>query len=219
MMAGHGLGHTDGTLDKLESIPGFRTNIDKKEFLNILDLIGVSIIGQTTEIVPVDKKIYALRDVTATVESIPLICSSIMSKKIAEGVENLVLDVKVGTGSFMKTYANATRLSEKMINIGKKFNVNTSVVISDMDAPLGNCTGNSLEIKQAIEILKGNLKNDLYELSIFLSALMIYNVKKTITLQEAKILAQKQIESGAALEKFKRMVQCESYRRSTTISA
>jgi pyrimidine-nucleoside phosphorylase len=209
MMAGRGLGYTGGTLDKLESIPGFRTNIDKTEFLNILDLNGVAIIGQTSEIAPVDEKMYALRDVTATVESIPLICSSIMSKKIAEGTENLVLDVKIGSGSFMKSYANAKILSEKMVNIGKKFGVNTSVVISDMDTPLGNCAGNALEIRQAIEILKGTLKNDLYELSIFLSALMIYSVKKANSLQEAKILAEKQINNGNALEKFKRIVHLQ----------
>jgi pyrimidine-nucleoside phosphorylase len=209
MMAGRGLGHTGGTLDKLESIPGFRTNIDKKEFLNILQTSGVAIIGQTLEIAPVDKKMYALRDSTATVESRPLISASIMSKKIAEGAKTLVLDVKAGNGAFMKKESDAKDLAKKMINIGKSFGLNISAVVTDMNEPLGECTGNSLEIKQGIEILKGNLRNDLSELSIYLSALMILNSKKASTLEEAEGLAQKQIDNGKALDKFKEIVRLQ----------
>ncbi|MDR2457152.1 MAG: thymidine phosphorylase [Clostridiales Family XIII bacterium] len=209
MIARRGLGYTGGTLDKLESIPGFRTNIDEKEFLNILNLAGVAIIGQNFEMVPVDKKMYALRDSTATVESIPLISASIMSKKIAEGVKTLVLDVKSGNGAFMKKESEAKDLAQKMINIGKKFGLNVSAVVTDMNAPLGDCVGNSLEIKQTIEILKGNLKNDLSELSLYLSALMILNSKKASTLEEGKSLAQKQIDNKKALEKFKEIIRLQ----------
>ncbi|MDR2818704.1 MAG: thymidine phosphorylase [Endomicrobium sp.] len=209
MMAGRGLGHTGGTLDKLESIPGFRTNIDKKEFLNILELTGTAIIGQTLEIAPVDKKMYALRDSTATVESISLISASIMSKKIAEGAKTLVLDVKSGNGAFMKKETEAKELAQKMINIGKKFGLNTSAVVTDMNTPLGNCAGNSLEIKQVIEILKGNLKNDLFELSVYLSALIILNSKKASTIEEAESVAQKQINNGKALEKLKEIIRLQ----------
>ncbi|MDR2398830.1 MAG: thymidine phosphorylase [Endomicrobium sp.] len=209
MMAGRGLGHTGGTLDKLESIPGFRTNIDKKEFIDILESSGAAIIGQTFEIAPVDKKMYALRDSTATVESISLISASIMSKKIAEGTKSLVLDVKAGNGAFMKKDSDAKNLAQKMINIGKNFGLNISAVVTDMNSPLGKCVGNSLEIEQAINILKGKLKNDLSELSIYLSALMILNVKKTSSLKEAQDLAQKQIDNGKALEKFTEIIRLQ----------
>jgi pyrimidine-nucleoside phosphorylase len=209
MMSGRGLGHTGGTLDKLESIPGFRVNADKKEFLEFLEYANMALIGQTREIAPADKKIYALRDATATVESIPLICASIMSKKIAEGANALVLDVKTGSGAFMKSYKDAKCLAEKMISIGKSFKRNVSAVITDMDTPLGNCAGNAVEIKQAIEILKGNLKNDLSYLSVELAAMMIFNAKKADSMEAARETAQKQISSGAAIEKFRQVIKMQ----------
>ncbi|MDR1695346.1 MAG: thymidine phosphorylase [Endomicrobium sp.] len=209
MMVGRGLGHTGGTLDKLESIPGFRTSADKDEFLGFLKYAGAALTGQTNEIAPVDKKMYALRDATATVESIPLICSSIMSKKIAEGAGTLVLDVKAGGGAFMKNQKDAAELAEKMISAGKSFKRNVSALITDMDTPLGNCAGNSLEIAQAAEILKGNLKNDLSKLSIELSAMMIFNSKSASSFEQAKDIAEKQISSGKALEKFRQIIKVQ----------
>ncbi|MCL2145498.1 MAG: thymidine phosphorylase, partial [Endomicrobia bacterium] len=209
MMSGRGLGHTGGTLDKLESIPGFRVNADKKEFLGFLEYANMALIGQTREIAPVDKKMYALRDATATVESIPLICASIMSKKIAEGAKTLILDVKTGNGAFMKSYKDAKELAQKMINIGTFFKRNISAVITDMDTPLGNCAGNAIEIKQAVEILKGNLKNDLSELSLELAAMMIFNSQKAPDMKTAAAIAEKQISSGAALEKFRQVIKMQ----------
>ncbi|MDR1195956.1 MAG: thymidine phosphorylase [Endomicrobium sp.] len=209
MMSGRGLGHTGGTLDKLESIPGFRVNVDKKEFFGFLEYANIALIGQTREIAPADKKMYALRDATATVESIPLICASIMSKKIAEGAQTLVLDIKTGNGAFMKLHKDAAELAHKMINIGKYFKRNISAVITDMDTPLGNCAGNAVEIEQAIEILKGNLKNDLYELSLELSSMMILNCSKAANIEEARKIAVKQISSGAALEKFRQTIKMQ----------
>ncbi|MDR2426155.1 MAG: thymidine phosphorylase [Endomicrobium sp.] len=209
MMSGRGLGHTGGTLDKLESIPGFRVNIDKKEFLEFLEYANMAFIGQTREIAPADKKMYALRDATATVESLPLICASIMSKKIAEGVQTLVLDVKTGNGAFMKSHKDALELSRKMISIGKTFKRNVSAVITDMNTPLGNCVGNSIEIKQTVEILKGDLKNDLYELSVDLAAMMIFGCAKASRIEDAREIAKKQISSGAALEKFRQVIKMQ----------
>ena len=209
MMSGRGLGHTGGTLDKLESIPGFRVNVDKKEFLEFLEYANIALIGQTHEIAPADKKMYALRDATATVESIPLICASIMSKKIAEGAQTLVLDVKTGSGAFMKLQKDAQELARKMISVGKSFKRNISAVITDMDTPLGSCAGNAVEMKQAIEILKGDLKNDLSELSLELAAMMIFNSGKAADIKSAKETAQKQISSGAALEKMRQVIKMQ----------
>lgn len=209
MMSGRGLGHTGGTLDKLESIPGFRTDLDKQEFLDLLEYAGMALIGQTREIAPVDKKMYALRDATATVESIPLICASIMSKKIAEGAQSLVLDVKTGSGAFMKRYADSKELAEKMISIGGKFNKNMSAFITDMETPLGNSAGNALEIKQAIDILKGGLKNDLSELSLDLAAMMIFKAGKTDSFDKARLIAQAKIDKGEALEKFRQVIKMQ----------
>jgi pyrimidine-nucleoside phosphorylase len=209
MMVGRGLGHTGGTLDKLESIPGFRGNSDKNEFLGYLEYAGAAIIGQTAEIAPVDKKMYALRDATACVESIPLICASVISKKIAEGAQNLVLDVKTGSGAFMKTPRDSAELAKKMIAAGKKFGRNVSALITDMNVPLGSCVGNSLEVKQAVEILKGSLKNDLYELSAVLCAYMILQAGKAKTLDEARAMADRQIDSGKALEKFRQIIKMQ----------
>ncbi|MCL2334731.1 MAG: thymidine phosphorylase [Endomicrobia bacterium] len=209
MMSGRGLGHTGGTLDKLESIPGFRTDADVSEFIGYLKYAGMALIGQTQEIAPVDKKMYALRDATATVESIPLICSSIMSKKIAEGSQTLVLDVKTGSGAFMKSYKDAKELAQKMTAIGKKFGRNMSALITDMDTPLGNCAGNSIEIRQAVEILKGNIQNDLSELSLEFAAMMIFKSKKAETMEAARQTAQNQISNGKALEKFRQAIRMQ----------
>ncbi|MDR3112841.1 MAG: thymidine phosphorylase [Endomicrobium sp.] len=209
MMVGRGLGHTGGTLDKLEAIPGFRTSSDKEEFLGYLKYANAAIIGQTAEIAPADKKIYALRDATATVESIPLICASIMSKKIAEGAQNLVLDVKTGSGAFMKRVSESKELALKMISVGKHFKRNVAALITDMNVPLGNCAGNAVEVKQAVEILKGDLKNDLYDLSLELCSNMIFQAKKAASLKEALKTAQDKISSGAALEKFRQIIKMQ----------
>jgi len=207
MMSGRALGHTGGTLDKLESIPGFNVNLNIKQFIKILKKNKFAMIGQTKEIAPVDKKMYALRDVTATVESIPLICSSIMSKKIAEGAANILLDVKTGDGAFMSDYKKAKILAKKMVETGKKFGRNMTAVISDMDNPLGNQIGNSLEVIQTIEVLKNNIQNDFSNLCIELAALSILQTKKANNIKQAKTLAQKAISSGKALEKFIKMIQ------------
>lgn len=207
MMSGRALGHTGGTLDKLEAIPGFNVNLNIKQFIKILKKNKFAMIGQTKEIAPVDKKMYALRDVTATVESIPLICSSIMSKKIAEGAKNILLDVKTGDGAFMSDYKKAKILAKKMVETGKKFGRNMTAVISDMDSPLGNQIGNSLEVIQTIEVLKNNIKNDFYDLCIELSALTIMQTKKAKDIKQAMAVAQKAISSGYALEKFIKMIE------------
>ena len=207
MMSGRALGHTGGTLDKLEAIPGFNVNLNIKQFIKILKKNKFAMIGQTKEIAPVDKKMYALRDVTATVESIPLICSSIMSKKIAEGAKNILLDVKTGDGAFMSDYKKAKILAKKMVETGKKFGRNMTAVISDMNSPLGNQIGNSLEVIQTIEVLKNNIKNDFYDLCIELSALTIMQTKKAKDIKQARAVAQKAISSGYALEKFIKMIE------------
>lgn len=209
MMSGRALGHTGGTLDKLEAIPGFDVNLDINDFLKILKKNKIAMIGQTNEIAPVDKKMYALRDVTATVESIPLICSSIMSKKIAEGAEYILLDVKTGSGAFMSSFQNAKILAEKMVNTGKMFSRQMTAVVSDMDSPLGNAVGNSLEIIQAVEVLKGNIKNDFYDLCIELSALVILKTGQAETVGQARQIAEDKIKSGMALEKFIDMVELQ----------
>ena len=207
MMSGRALGHTGGTLDKLEAIPGFNVNLNIKQFIKILKKNKFAMIGQTKEIAPVDKKMYALRDVTATVESIPLICSSIMSKKIAEGAKNILLDVKTGDGAFMSDYKKAKILAKKMVETGKKFGRNMTAVISDMNSPLGNQIGNSLEVIQTIEVLKNNIKNDFYDLCIELSALTIMQTRKAKDIKQARAVAQKAISSGYALEKFIKMIE------------
>lgn len=210
MMSGRSLGHTGGTLDKLESIPGFNVNLDTKQFIDILKKNKVAMIGQTEEIAPVDKKMYALRDVTAIVESIPLICASIMSKKIAEGAEHIILDVKFGNGAFMSNYDDAKELAVKMVSIGKLFKRKMTAILSDMNNPLGNAIGNSLEVIQAIEVLKGNIKNDFYDLCIELSALMLYSAGISKDITTAKKLAIKQITSGKALKKFKQIIEAQN---------
>ena len=209
MMSGRALGHTGGTLDKLESIPGFNVNLDIKEFISVLKQNKFAMIGQTKEVAPVDKKMYALRDVTATVESIPLICSSIMSKKIAEGAQNILLDVKTGDAAFIQEYEESKLLAEKMVAVGKKFKRNMTAVITDMDEPLGNAVGNSLEVIQTIEALKNNLYNDFVQLSIDLAAFIILQVGLAKTFEKAQKIAKKKIVSGQALEKFIKMIELQ----------
>ena len=209
MMSGRALGHTGGTLDKLESIPGFNVNLDIKEFISVLKQNKFAMIGQTKEVAPVDKRTYALRDVTATVESIPLICSSIMSKKIAEGAQNILLDVKTGNAAFIQEYEKSKLLAEKMVSVGKKFGRNMTAVITDMDEPLGNAVGNSLEVIQTIEALKNKMDNDFVRLSIDLAAFSILQVGLTKTFEQAQSLAKEKIVSGQALNKFIKMIELQ----------
>ncbi len=209
MMSGRALGHTGGTLDKLESIPGFNVNLDIKEFISVLKENKFAMIGQTKEVAPVDKRTYALRDVTATVESIPLICSSIMSKKIAEGAQNILLDVKTGNAAFIQEYEKSKMLAEKMVSVGKKFGRNMTAVITDMDEPLGTAVGNSLEVIQTIEALKNKTDNDFVRLSIDLAAFSILQVGLTKTFEQAQSLAKEKITSGQALNKFIKMIELQ----------
>ncbi|MBS4033629.1 MAG: thymidine phosphorylase [Ignavibacterium sp.] len=209
MISGRGLGHTGGTLDKLESIPGFRTDLNLNEYKRILKKCGAVLIGQTKEIAPADKLIYALRDVTATVESIPLITASIMSKKLAEGIDALVLDVKTGSGAFMKDQKDAEELAHSLTNTAKSFGKKCITFITDMNQPLGNYIGNWLEVYESIEILKGRIKNDLYDLSVILAGAMIFLGKKSSTMNEGNEIAIKMIESGKAYEKFLEIVKLQ----------
>lgn len=204
-MSGRGLGHTGGTIDKLESIPGFKTDLDRERFFEVVRNVGVSVIGQSGNLVPADKKLYALRDVTATVESIPLIASSIMSKKIAAGSDCILLDVKAGSGAFMKTAEDAISLAKAMVEIGENVGRRTVALITDMDRPLGNAIGNSLEVMEACEVLKGKGPKDLTEICLDLAANMLYLAGKG-SVAECRILAQKAISDGSAFEKLKDMV-------------
>lgn len=207
-MSGRGLGHTGGTVDKLESIKGYRTDLNENEFKNLIEKTGIAVIGQSASLTPADKKIYALRDVTATVESIPLIASSIMSKKLAAGAKTIVLDVKFGNGAFMKTKEDALVLAQKMINIGKHCNRNVATVISDMNSPLGYNIGNSLEVIEAVRVLKGEEKGELYEVSIALSAQMI-SLSLNIEPETAQKTAEDIIKSGKAYEKMKEWLSAQ----------
>lgn len=206
MVSGRGLGHTGGTLDKLESIPGFRTDISLKKFKRQLEQIGIGMIGQTQEFVPADKKLYALRDVTGTVESIPLIASSIMSKKIAEGIEGLVLDVKTGDGAFMQDIEDATRLAKTMVDIGKGMGIKVIALITDMNQPLGYAIGNALEVIEAIEVLSGKGPQDVRELTCTLTGYMLYIAQLSKTPEIGKKIAKKNLDNGSALEKFIQLV-------------
>ena len=205
-MSGKGLGYTGGTIDKLESIPNFKVQLSDEEFTKQINDINVSIISQTKNIAPADKKIYALRDVTATVESIPLIASSIMSKKIASGAKNLVLDIKVGSGAFMKDVTSATKLGQTMVNIGKNASINTVAILTNMNEPLGNSIGNNLEALEAIEVLKGNGPKDLTDISIELASYMV-SITKKITYEEAKTKAIEVLNNGQALNKFYELIK------------
>ncbi|MDQ2086199.1 pyrimidine-nucleoside phosphorylase [Herbivorax sp. ANBcel31] len=205
-MSGRGLGHTGGTIDKLESIPGFKTDISNKEFIDNVREIGVSVVGQTGNLAPADKKLYALRDVTATVDNISLIASSIMSKKIASGADGIVLDVKTGSGAFMKTVEKSKKLAELMVKTGNKIGRKTVAIVTDMDVPLGNAIGNSLEVIEAIEVLKGKGPEDLKELSFELAAKML----EVSGLGHRELCIKKvedAVNNGKALLKFRNMVE------------
>ena len=203
MISGRGLGHTGGTLDKLESIPGFNTGLSLAEFRDVLGKCGMALIGQTAEIAPADKKIYALRDVTSTVENIGLICASIMSKKMAEGIDALVLDVKTGSGAFMQKEEDSLRLAELMVETARRMGKKAVALITDMDQPLGRFAGHSNEVIESIEVLRGRGAADLRELSVELSAWMFFLGERTKSVDEGRTLAEKLIASGEALEKFK----------------
>ena len=207
-MSGRGLGHTGGTVDKLESIDGYKTTLTNEEFLSQVEKVGLAIIGQSGNLTPADKKLYALRDVTATVDSIPLITSSIMSKKLAAGSHNIVLDVKVGSGAFMKTVDDAEKLAGQMVKIGKACNRNIAAVITDMNSPLGNTIGNSLEVKEAVSVLKNELHNDLYEVCVTLASLML-SLCFGYSESEAKEKVIEVIENGKAFEKMKEWVSAQ----------
>ena len=209
MISGRGLGHTGGTLDKLESIPGFRTDLSLAESIRVLKKCGAVLIGQTKEIAPADKLIYSLRDVTATVESVPLITASIMSKKLAEGIDGLVLDVKTGNGAFMKSYSDSTNLTNSLINTAKSFNKNVIAFITDMNQPLGNYIGNWLEVYESIMVLQGKIKNDLYSLSIKLAGAMIYLGKKAKSIKEGELIAKQKIKNGDAFNKLLEIVKLQ----------
>jgi pyrimidine-nucleoside phosphorylase len=209
MMSGRALGHTGGTLDKLESIPGFRTDLTAEEFEKQLAELGLCFIGQTERLVPADRKLYALRDVTATVESIPLISSSIMSKKLAEGIDALVLDVKVGSGAFMKTQVEARRLAAMMVGIGRRMDKKVQALLTDMNQPLGYAIGNALEIMEASQTLQNAGPADLTKLSLELAARMIFLGKQAATLEEARMLAEKHLVDGSAYRKFKQVVAAQ----------
>ena len=209
-MSGRGLGHTGGTIDKLESFPGCTTEISEETFVKNVDEIGIAIAGQTKNMAPADKKLYALRDVTATVESIALISSSIMSKKIAAGADVIVLDVKTGSGAFMKTQEDSEALAKAMVKIGQNVGRTTYAVVSDMDQPLGLCVGNAIEVEEAIETLKGKGPEDLLELCLTLGSLMAVASGKVKDKDEARNLLLSKLESGEALDKLAEFVRAQN---------
>src|SRR5947208_6789530 len=209
MISGRGLGHTGGTLDKLEAIPGFNVNLSLAQFRHVLRECGMGLIGQTAEIAPADKKIYALRDVTSTVENIGLISASIMSKKLAEGIDALVLDVKTGSGAFMKKEEDAVRLAEVMVETGQRMGKKVVALITGMDQPLGRRAGHSNEVVESIEVLRGRGPADLRDLSLDLSARMFFLGERTKTVEEGRRLAETMIASGQALEKFRQGVRLQ----------
>jgi len=207
MMSGRALGHTGGTLDKLESIPGFRVDLDEAAFKRAVATIGCALVGQTDQIAPADRRLYALRDVTGTVQSIPLITASIMSKKIAEGIGGLVLDVKAGRGAFMKTAPDARRLAASLVATGARAGVRTQAVITAMDTPLGNTVGNTLEIIEAIDTLKGQGPEDVTALSVLLAALMVVLAGVETSFEQAERRVRDALASGAGLDKLRRVIE------------
>jgi pyrimidine-nucleoside phosphorylase len=209
MISGRGLGHTGGTLDKLEAIPGFNVNLPVADFRRVLETCGCAMIGQTAEIAPADRKLYALRDVTGTVESPYLICASIMSKKLAEGIDALVLDVKTGSGAFMKTEKDAVFLAELMVETGERMGKQMVALITDMDQPLGNMIGNALEVVEVVEVLRGGGPQDLRDLCLELGGWMLYLGGACKTVAEGKEGSARLISSGHALEKFRQMVELQ----------
>ena len=208
-MSGRGLGHTGGTLDKLESIPGCKIGLSREEFINQVNKYGLAIVGQTGNLVPADKKLYALRDVTGTVESIPLIASSIMSKKLASGSDTILLDVKFGSGAFMKDIDQARLLARTMVDIGDHLHRDTRAILTDMDQPLGLAIGNSLEVIEAINTLNGKGPSDLVELCLGAGAIMLMQAKKTSSIEEGRKLLQEKIDNKEALEKLCDLVRAQ----------
>ena len=206
MMSGRGLGHTGGTLDKLEAIPGFRVDLPAADIVDALAEVGCVIVGQTRDVAPADRRLYRLRDVTATVESIPLITASIMSKKLAEGIDGLVLDVKVGRGAFMKSVGEAEQLAQAMVRAGQLAGVRTEALLTRMDAPLGRAVGNALEVVESIETLRGQGPQDLTVLSVLLAARMVVLADRAGTMEEGERLVREALASGAGLARFRQMV-------------
>jgi pyrimidine-nucleoside phosphorylase len=209
MISGRGLGHTGGTLDKLEAIPGFNVNLPVAQFRRVLESCGCAMIGQTAEIAPADRKLYALRDVTGTVESPYLICASIMSKKLAEGIDALVLDVKTGSGAFMKSEEDAAFLAELMVETGERMGKQVVALITDMDQPLGCMIGNALEVVEVVDVLRGEGPEDLRQLCLELAGWMLHLGGVCATVAEGKMRSEKLISSGQALEKFRKMVELQ----------
>lgn len=209
MVSGRGLGHTGGTLDKLESIPGFRVGLTLDEYKRVLKTTGLVLIGATKEIAPADKKIYALRDVTATVESIPLITASILSKKVAEGIDGLVIDVKFGNGAFMKSFEQARQLAQSLASVGRGLGLDIRVLLTDMNQPLGQAVGNVLEVIECIEVLKGRGPADVRYLSVELAAHMVLLGQKASSLDEARSLIEQHINTGAGLERLRAVIAAQ----------
>lgn len=209
MISGRGLGHTGGTLDKLESIPGFRVGLSLEEYRSQMEKIGVALIGQTKDLAPADKKLYALRDVTATVECIPLICASILSKKLAEGIDSLVLDVKFGRGAFMRERDSARELARAMVDTATKMGKPTRALLTHMDQPLGHAVGNALEIVETIDCLRGHGPADTMEVTYALGEQMLLLAKKADTVFEARSQLERAISSGAALEIFRKIIEAQ----------
>lgn len=207
-MSGRGLGHTGGTVDKLESIAGYRTSMTREEFIDTVKNVGVCVVGQSGDLAPADKKLYALRDVTATVDCVPLIASSIMGKKLAAGAKSIVLDVKAGSGAFMKTVDDARKLADEMIRVGTMCGRNVRALVTNMDIPLGHNVGNSLEVAEAVRVLRGEQKGDLYEICVALASNLVSMFKK-ISVQEAQLIVAKSIESGAAFAKMKEWIAAQ----------